>query len=239
MKRLRLRQQIYLMDTFFSSPVATFAKKLFLGYLPFSCIGVLLIFAAVAGSSSWGALLAGGVFIAIGCGCFLILQLGLFLFQIDPLRRFLMVAAFTSLLNLFLGVPVFGFLIQTTYRWSLNEQVVNEPVVRCTEFSFRVQSDSEINQARQLMHQFAMDNREHFEDPSPGLSVRAVIQRRSAGNKFVLVSNDVPDKYQLTVLHLGGGVPIRKGIRTDWCNSEKDIDAFNELRQRLSSKWAR
>ncbi len=195
-----------------------------------------MIFAAVAVSRSWGALLAGGVFIKIWGGSFLILQLGVFCFRINPLRRYMQVAAFTSLLNLLIGVPVLAFVIQTAYRWS-NEQVENEPIVRCRKFDFRVQGDSEINQARQLMHQFAMDTHSDFEDPRPGLGVRATVQGSAAGSKFVLVSHDVPDKYQFSILHLAGGIPIRKGIRTDWCNSEQEVAAFNELHQRFASKW--
>ena len=225
------------MDKFFSSSILAFAKKLVLGYLPFSCVGVLLIFATVAGSSSWGAILGGGFFMAVFGGAFLVLQLAVFCFRIDPLRRFLKIAAFTSVLNLLLGLPVLAFLIQSADRWSLNDQVENEPIVRCKKLEFRVQSDSEITQARQLMYQFAIDTHAHYEDSSSGLGVRATVQGTYAGSKFVLVSLDVPDKYLFTILHLGGGTPIRKGITTDYCNSEREVEAFDDLQQRFSSRW--
>ena len=98
--------------------VAVCAKKFFLGYLLFSCVGVALIVAAVNSSTSWEAVLAGWFFIAGWSGIFLVLQLAIFAIRVDPLRRFLTIAAITSFVNLIVGVPAVTFLFQVVYRWS-------------------------------------------------------------------------------------------------------------------------
>jgi hypothetical protein len=93
-------------------------KKLFMGYLLFSCAGILLIVAAVSASSAWEAVIGGGVFIMIWGSIFLLLQTALFAIRVKPLGRFLKRAAVVSLLNLVIGVPAVAFLIQAASRWA-------------------------------------------------------------------------------------------------------------------------
>jgi hypothetical protein len=99
------------------SLLSIFAKKLFLGYALFSGMGLASIVGIVSASTSWEALLAGGIFIAFWGATFLVLQLSVLAIRVNPLRRFLRVAAVVSLVNLLVGVPVVALLFQTAYRW--------------------------------------------------------------------------------------------------------------------------
>lgn len=116
-----------------------------------------------------------------------------------------------------------------------------DPVVRCAEFTFRVADDAQIKEARQLMHQAAIEMPGDFQDELPRWGVRSTISVPMSSSKFVLTSKDGPhrDRYQLTVLHIAGGTPTRTHNpgREGECTTEEIVSAFTKLRTKLLGRW--
>lgn len=95
---------------------ASLANPFFMGYLPFSLAGVLFIVTVVWRPSSWVAVLSGGFLAVIWSAIFLILQITIFEIDASPYKRFLRLAAALSIFNLFVGVPLFWFLVAALFR---------------------------------------------------------------------------------------------------------------------------
>lgn len=116
-----------------------------------------------------------------------------------------------------------------------------DPIVTCDKFVFRVHNDEQILQARQLMHQFAMEMPGEFKDELPRWGVRSTIQLPMASSRFALVSHDgrYSDKYQFTMLHIAGGTPTRESNpgREGECTTDVIVSEFGKLRSVFLGKW--
>jgi hypothetical protein len=116
-----------------------------------------------------------------------------------------------------------------------------DPLVTCDKFVFRVKSEEQIKQARQLMHQLAIDMPGDFSDELPRWGVRATIQVPMSSSRFVLSSNDGPyaDKYQFTVLHIAGGTPSLEHNpgREGECTTREIVSEFSKVRRAFLEKW--
>ena len=116
-----------------------------------------------------------------------------------------------------------------------------DPVVTCDKFMFRVETDEQIKQARQLMHELAIDMPGDFNDELPRWGVRATIRIPMSSSRFVLSSSDGPyaDKYQFTVLHIAGGTPSleRRPGREGECTTGAIVSEFSKVRRAFFEKW--
>lgn len=116
-----------------------------------------------------------------------------------------------------------------------------DPVVTCAKFTFRVENDEQVLQARQLMHRAAMEMPADFEDELPRWRVRSTIALPMTSSKFVLTSLDgrYRDKHELTVLHVAGGVPTLKHNpgREGECTTDAIVSEFARLRSTFLARW--